>query len=70
MMMINLTRLKEPCYSSVRRGVAEAFNAADHVNRDFGAYPASCPMPATTAVQKIVMIVFAFEHVTFFFIYC
>jgi hypothetical protein len=70
MMMIKLTRMKEPCYSSVRKGIAEAFNAADHLTGDFGAYPASCPMPAATAIQKIVMIDFACQQVTFFFIYC
>jgi hypothetical protein len=52
--------------------MAEALNAADHVNGDFGANPASCPMPDATTVQKIIMIDFTYEHVTdnFFFIYC
>jgi hypothetical protein len=52
--------------------MAEAFSAADHLIGDLGAYPASCPMPAATAVQKIVMIDFTYECVTdnFFFIYC
>jgi len=70
--IIKLTRLMESRYSSVRRGIAEAFNAADHLIGDFGAHPVSCPMPAATAVQKIVMIDFTYEHVTdnFFFIYC
>jgi len=40
-------------YGSVRRWMAEAFNAADHTTGDFGAYPASCPMPAATAAQKL-----------------
>jgi len=51
--------------------MAEAFNAADHLIGDFGAYPAYCPMPAANVVQKIMMIDFTYEHVTdsFFFIY-
>jgi hypothetical protein len=34
--IIKLTRLKELSYSSVRRGMAEAVNAADHLIGDFG----------------------------------
>jgi hypothetical protein len=37
-----------------------------------GPTPPSCPMPATTGAQKILMNAFADEHVTdsFFFTYC
>jgi hypothetical protein len=42
----------------------EALNAADHLTSDFGAHPNSCPMPAQTGVQKIVMIAVAYEYVT------
>jgi len=30
--------------------MAEALNAADHLNENFEANPASCPMPAESAV--------------------
>jgi hypothetical protein len=52
--------------------MAEALNAADHLTGDFGAYTTSCPTPAPTGVQKIMMIYLAHEHVTdtFFFMYC
>jgi hypothetical protein len=65
-------RLTEPQYSSVRRGMAKALDAANHLTADFGAYPTSCPMPAQTGFQKIVMTNLTYEHVTdsFFFIYC
>ena len=36
-------RLMEPWYISVSRAMAEALNAADHLNGDFGAYPTSHP---------------------------
>jgi hypothetical protein len=52
--------------------MAKALKAADRLTWDSGAYPTSCPMPAQTGVQKIMMIDMACEHVTdtFFFIHC
>jgi hypothetical protein len=70
--IIIIMRMTEPLYSSLRRGMAEAFNAADHLTGDCRANPTSCPMHTPTGVQKIMMIDLAYEHVTatFFFMYC
>jgi hypothetical protein len=56
----------------VRGRITEALNVADHLTGNFGAYPNSCPIPATTGVQNILMNDFANEHVndSFFFTYC
>ena len=57
-----LLRLMEPWYSSVRRGMAKALNAADHLTGDSGAYPTYFPMPIQTEIQKMVMIDLAYKY--------